>query len=190
MNSIYQLLQGITDSTAHGISDQHMSDDLEELQARDELRLTEESEEMEEANRGMVMGQRPEEDVWGSIFHATEITQKSWSRELDEREYNFIPAMQRDYTELGYCLEFEKAQMEPFQVGELIGVRAADGGPLRLCMVRWLNEEENNISAGVMRLAESMEPALVVLHQDGRRIALYCLLGIGEEGPGGGLTTV
>ena len=181
MSSIYQLLQGTTDNSARGISDQHMSDELEQLQTDDELRLKEESEEKEETNQGTVLGERAEEDVWGSIFHATEITQKSWSRELDEREYHFFPALQRDYTETGYCLEFEKAQMEPFQVGELIGVRTADEEPLQLCMVRWLNEEESNISTGVMRLAASMEPALVVLHQDGRRTALYSLLGIGED---------
>lgn len=181
MTTIFQLLQGNTDSSALGISDQHMSDQLEQLQSPGGLRLKEESEEKEESNRGTVLGARPVEDVWGTIFHATEITQKSWSREVDEREYHFIIARERDYTDAGYCLEFDKGQMEPFQVGELIGVRAGAEEQMRLCMVRWLNEGESTITTGVMRLAESMEPALVVLHQDGRRTPLYCLLGIGED---------
>ena len=177
MSSIFQLLQDKTEATAHGISDQQMSDDLQELT----LTLQSDSEEKALDNVGTAMGERAEEDVWSNIFNATEITQKSWTRELDDREYHFIQAQQRDYTESGYCLEFNKAQMEPFQVGELIGVRQADEKLLHLCMVRWLSDEESTISTGVMRLADSMEPALVVAHQERRRVALYCLLGIGAD---------
>ncbi len=175
MSSIFHLLQGKTTDTANGISDQHVRDDLEELT------LQSDSEEVEARNRGTVMGERAEEDVWNSIFHATELTQKSWSREVDEREYQFIPAQQRDFTDSGYCLEFEKGHMEPLQAGELIGVQEGSDGVLNLCMLRWLNDEDSSISAGVMRLAMSMEPALVLVHQEGRRTTLYCLLGIGND---------
>jgi hypothetical protein len=173
MSSIYQLLQGQTGRSAHGISDQHMNEELETIPFL--------SAEVESSNTGSMLGERVEEDVWGSIFHATEITQKSWSFEVDEREYHYIPAQQRDYTETGYCLEFNKGKMEPFQVGELIGVRTDREALRHLCMVRWLNEEEKRISAGVMRLTDTMEPALVVLHQNGRRTPLNCLLGIGND---------
>ncbi len=175
MSSIFQLLQQKTGAMAHGISDQHMNDQLEELT------LQSANEEKALENVGTLMGERVEEDVWSNIFHATEITQKSWSCEVDEREYRFIQARQLDYTESGYCLEFNKAQMEPFQVGELIGVRPSGEKPLHLCMVRWLNDEENTIVTGVMRLSDSMEPALVVAHQERRRVPLYCLLAIGAD---------
>ena len=178
MSSIFQLLRESTDSSARGISDQQMSDKLKQLQSEGGFTLKEEG---EEANRGSVMGERAEEDVWGTIFHATEFTQKSWSFEPSEREYHYIHARQRDYTDSGYCLEFDKAHMEPFQVGELVGVRAGDEERLHLCMVRWLNEEESHVTAGVMRLADSMEPALVVLHQSARQTPLNCLLGIGND---------
>ncbi len=173
MSSIYQLLRGKTDTSAHGISDQRKGD---ELQAFTFL-----GDENASSNKGNMLGERVEEDVWGTIFHATEITQKSWSFEVDELEYRYIPAQQRDYTESGYCLEFTKQQMEPLQVGELIGVRSEGDELQHLCMVRWLNEEENSISAGVMRLADSMEPALIMLHHSDRRTPLNCLLGIGKD---------
>ncbi|MEN8169178.1 MAG: hypothetical protein ABFS08_03060 [Pseudomonadota bacterium] len=175
MSSIFQLLQGRTDSSAHGISDQHMSDELEELV------LQGDSEEKATLNPGTVMGGYPEEDVWNSIFHATEITQKSWSQEADEKEYQFTHARQRDYTKSGYCLEFDKGEMEPLQVGELIGVQAGNDEVLHLCMVRWLTDGGSSLSAGLMCLADSMEPVLVVVHQERRRTALYCLLGIGKD---------
>lgn len=175
MSGIFHLLQEKAEATAQGISDQHMSDELEELTFTLQ-------EECEENNLGTVMGERAEEDVWSSIFRATEITQKSWSSEVDEREYRFIQAQQRDYTDTGYCLEFEKEKMEPFQVGELVGVQEGTDKLMHLCMVRWLNDDEGStISTGVMRLADSMEPALVLARQERRRTALYCLLGIGAD---------
>jgi hypothetical protein len=175
MNSIFQLLQGKTARSSNGISDQHMSDDLEELVLQDVHAV------QAAQNRGVVMGGRHEKDVWNTIFHATDVTQQSWLREAEGQEYHFIPARQRDYTESGYCLEFEKARMEPFQVGELIGVKAGSEAVLNLCMVRWLVEDEGTISAGLMRLTDSMEPALVVVHYEERRTALNCLLGIGKD---------
>lgn len=177
MSSIFQLLQGSTDASAHGISDQHISDKLEEIKG---FALLDDEEDATQ-NRGTVMGERPEEDVWGTIFQATEFTQKAWSYDVEEHQYHFIAARQRDYTDAGYCLEFNKKEMEPLQVGELVGVRAGDDEVMHLCMVRWLNEDEKRISAGVMRLADKMEPVLVVIHQSGHRTALYCLLSIGRD---------
>lgn len=174
MSTIFQLLQGKGDVSAHGISDQHMSDALEELVLQTVYR------EREVKNEIAVKG-GGEKDVWNAFFYATEITQKAWVHEMEEREYRFIPALQRDYTAQGYCLEFDKEKMEPLQVGELIGVKRGAQEPMGLCMVRWLNEEERLLTAGLMRLADSMEPVLVVVHQEGRRSALYCLLGIGED---------
>lgn len=175
MSGIFQLLQGRTEETAQGISDQQMSDELEELS------LTLQSDKEIEVNAGTVIGKRAAEDVWSNIFHATEVRQNAWSRNIEEREYHFIRAKERDYTDTGYCLEFDKEKMEPLQVGELVGVQEEIDGPLHLCMVRWLNDEERTITTGVMRLAESTEPALVVAHQERRRTALYCLLGIGHD---------
>lgn len=175
MSSIFQLLKGETDSTARGISDQQV------IEQQEGLRLLDENEIKASQNHGARLGARQEEDVWSTIFQATEIHQKSWSYELGEREYQFIPAQQRDFTASGYCLEFSKGEMEPFQAGELIGVRVAKERTIHLCMVRWLNEEDRTVLAGVMRLADSMEPAVVVLHHAGYRTPLYCLLGIGRD---------
>ncbi len=174
MSSIFAHLRGTVDASAAGISDQQMSDELEEFSLQNEIEFA------AERNRGVVMGARPEKDVWSTIFSATEITPNTWSRDIEEQEYRLVHAVQRNQNSGGYGLEFDKQQVEPFQVGELMAV--ADGDtPLHLCMVRWLTEEEEMLVAGLMRLADSVEPVLVVMHQDGRRTALHCLLGIGED---------
>jgi hypothetical protein len=174
INSIHQLLQQGSEVMARGISDQRIFGERKKLTFLDEG--TEQA-----MNPGTVVGGRPQKDVWSTIFAATEVSQKSWAREAEERSYRFVPVHQRNYTAAGYGLEFDKANMESLQVGELLGYRQAAGEALMLCMVRWLNEDETQLSAGVMRLAASMEPALVVVRHQERDTALNCLLGIGED---------
>ena len=175
MNGIFQLLKGHVDPTARGISDQTLRDDLQELELDTDGYVS------EIHNHGTMVGAKNDEDVWSNIFYATEMTQKSWSREVDEQEYRFIDARQRNHTDAGYCLEFKRDSVEPFQVGELMGVRRAEGSVLELGMIRWLTDSSKQLTAGLLRLAESMEPALVVVHTEERRTALYCLLGIGRD---------
>lgn len=174
INSIHQLLQQGSEVMARGISDQRIFGERKKLTFLDEG--TEQA-----MNPGTVVGGRPQKDVWSTIFAATEVSQKSWAREAEERSYRFVPVHQRNYTAAGYGLEFDKANMESLQVGELLGYRQAAGEALMLCMVRWLSEDEAQLSVGVMRLAASMEPALVVVRHQERDTALNCLLGIGED---------
>jgi hypothetical protein len=174
MNSIYQLLQKGADATARGISDQRMSDDLKKLTLTDEKAAR-------AAKSGTVTGSRPTRDVWDTIFYSTEVNQKSWAQEAEEKEYRFVPVHQRNHTEAGYGLEFDRSKTLSLQVGELLGYRHTAGEPPQLCMVRWLTEDDVRLSVGVMRLAASMEPALVVVHHEERDTALNCLLGIGED---------
>jgi hypothetical protein len=174
MNSIYQLLQKGGDATARGISDQRMSDDLKKLSLADERAER-------DVMPGTVVGARHSKDVWNTIFSATEVHQKAWAREAAEKEYRFIPVHQRNQTQSGYGLEFDKSKTEALQVGELLGYRHTAGEPPQLCMVRWLNEDEVHLSVGVLRLAATIEPALVVVHHEERDTALNCLLGIGED---------
>jgi hypothetical protein len=175
MNSIHQLLQKATDATARGISDQRMSGDLKKLSLEDDKAR------QQAANPGTLVGARPKKDVWNTIFSSTDVNQKSWAREAEEKEYRFVPVHQRNRTETGYGLEFERSKTKLLQVGELLGYRHTTGEALQLCMVRWLNEDDVRLSVGVMRLADSMEPALVVVHHEERDTALNCLLGIGED---------
>ncbi|MCW8919572.1 MAG: hypothetical protein OQL08_12275 [Gammaproteobacteria bacterium] len=174
MNSLYQLLQEGGDATARGISDQQLSGELRKLSL-----VEDEAERV--LDPGRVMGARPVKDVWQTIFYSTEVNQKSWAREAREKEYCFIPVRQRNHTAAGYGLEFDKGNIESLQVGELLGYRHSAAEPPQLCMVRWLNEDDERLSVGVMRLAASMEPVLVVVHHDERDTALNCLLGIGED---------
>lgn len=174
MNSIFQLLQKGSDATARGISDQRMSDDLKKLSLTDEKVAR-------AAKSGTVVGSQPKKDVWDTIFSATEVNQKSWAQEAEEKEYHFVSVHQRNFTVSGYGLEFDKSKTLSLQVGELLGYRHTAGEPPQLCMVRWLNEDDVQLSVGVMCLAASMEPALVVVHHEERDTALNCLLGIGED---------
>lgn len=174
MSSIFQLLQNEVDSSARGISDQQMSDSLHELVQEEVSEVT-----ARRQDAGTVMGSR--EDVWSNVFFATEVRTNAWSREADEREYRYIPAHQINYTDTGYCIEFDKSEVESLQIGELMGVLGSNDALPHLCMVRWLSDNDKRIAVGLMRLADSMEPALVVIHQGGQSTALYSLLGVGED---------
>lgn len=174
MSAIHRLLKKGVKQSAHGISDQQLSDRVHDLSWE---RIAPGA----RPGSGKVMGERAEKDIWKTIFSATEITQKAWVAGADERDYEFVPAEERNYNSTGYCIAFDKSGLESLQVGELIGLQGNEGKALELCEVRWISEEEKTLSAGVRMLAAEVEPVLLVLHSDERKTALDCLLGIGED---------
>jgi hypothetical protein len=124
----------------------------------------------------------PANTVWDNIFFATEISMNSWSMDSDEAEYHYINAREIDHSVRGYCLEFRASDLAALDVGELIGFRQHPGGPILLSEVRWIRENQPRIQAGVMSLANELEPILAVMHEEQQRTALACLLGIGLDG--------
>ncbi|MGM0594945.1 MAG: hypothetical protein ACQETD_10450, partial [Pseudomonadota bacterium] len=120
--------------------------------------------------------------VWESIFYATEVIRNSWALGAIDKRYHFTPARQRDYNERGYRLEYRRQALSALDVGELIGLRQGAGERLELCTVRWLREEPEYLVAGLLRLAEEIEPVLVLMEQGEESTPLGCLLGIGEDG--------
>lgn len=119
--------------------------------------------------------------VWDSIFFATEIAQNSWSMDGDEAEYSYINAHEVDYSTNGYCLEFHASELRTLSTGELLGFSQHPGGAMQLCEVRWIQEANDNIQAGVMALASDFEPILCIMHENDQRTPLACLLGIGYD---------
>lgn len=174
MSVVHALLRG--KEGARGISDQVMNEGLEELSILP-VQREEKGQLWQQASTSQGKGR----DVWESIFYATEVSQKAWAVETEEREIKFTPALQINYNETGYGIFIERNVCEPVQVGELIGFRSTPADAVELCVTRWLNESNKAITLGLKRLAATVEAVLMVIHTEQRRTPLYCLLGIGED---------
>lgn len=168
MSAIFSLMRAESKRHRDGITDQLLKEDLKPLlpTGRKELRVSETSSPAQ---------------VWDTIFYGTEVMQNSWAMGGDEKNYQFITARELDYNAHGNCLEFQRGDLQSLDVGELIGFRESSEEKLQLYMVRWLQEKDEVMLVGLMRLASEMEPLLVVMEHDERDMALGCLLGIGED---------
>ena len=120
--------------------------------------------------------------VWDSIFYSTEVGVNTWSMESDEVNYHFITAHEQDSSPHGYCLRLNSTQLQGLDVGELIGVRREPQGELELCEVRWIEQRDTLLLAGLHVLARQLEPILAIMHDTDNAIPLACLLAIGNDG--------
>ncbi|MCW8840493.1 MAG: hypothetical protein OQL05_04725 [Gammaproteobacteria bacterium] len=142
----------------------------------------------EEERAQGISDQEPTEeksDAWESVFLDSEAGYRNWAKKRGEKDYHYLTAREANYTATGRCLVFDSREVESLQVSELIGLRESQGEPLQLYIVRWLQDNDETISVGLMRLAVEAEAVLVVLHQaEGRRerkLSFGCLLGIGDD---------
>jgi hypothetical protein len=154
-----------------GITDQSMTDQLEPLEVKPTIKRPKK-----------IFVPKAPADIWDSIFYAADLQQNSWAMDGDEKPYRFVQARELNYNEAGACLEFRSDELDALDVGELIGYCEQEGSALQLSMVRWLEERDDTVLAGLMRLASEIEPLLVLMELEKRDTPLSCLLGIGEDG--------
>lgn len=169
MSAIYTLmLQEAMEENARGISDQKVTDSLHPL-----------------FEKGLPTSLEDADVDWEDTYLGVDLAQNSWAVDADSKNYHFISARELNYTKTGFCLSFSSENIESLQVGELVGFRESQAHPLQLFMVRWLQDGDNTISVGLMRLAQEVEPVLVLLHQikggAEQKTAFGCLMGIGED---------
>jgi hypothetical protein len=171
MSALFDLMREQRKELHDGITDQSMSDQLEPLETVAKKRRP---------RKSLVM--RTPADIWDSIFYAADLQQNSWAMDGDEKPYRFVQARELNYNESGVCLEFRSDELDTLDVGELIGYCEQGGATVQLFTVRWLEEREDAVRAGLMRLAREVEPLLVLMELEKRDTPLHCLLGIGEDG--------
>lgn len=168
LSAIFSLLRKQGKRLHDGISDQVMSDTLTPL--------------LPVRGRAPVKQRTPtQNDVWDTIFYGTDVVQNSWALSDEECHYRFVPARELNYNKHGSCLEFSPQEQLNLDVGELVAVRESAQGPAQLYVVRWLQESDKSVLAGLLRLACEMEPVLMVIEQESGTTPLGCLLGIGED---------
>lgn len=171
LSAIFNLLRVQQEGQQAGITDQQMGDDLEPLLSSD--------------SGSRRKPQRQERGaVWDVIFAGTDVFPNAWAIDHAEREYRFISAHELDYNERGHCLELRREDVELLDVGELVAIRNEDD-KLQLYSVRWLQDRDDVLLVGLMRLATEVEPVLVVVEKtesSQQETALGCLLAIGDDG--------
>lgn len=168
LSALFSLMRSESRRHRDGITDQLLKEDLQPLLPTGKKRLH--VDEPSSPSR-----------VWDTIFYGTEVMQNSWAMGGDEKNYQFIQGRELDYNAHGNCLEFQRDDLQSLDVGELIGFRESAEDNLQLFMVRWLQEKNDVMLVGLMRLASEIEPLLVVMENNERDLALGCLLGIGDD---------
>lgn len=171
LSAIFNLLRGQEAAQQAGITDQQMGDDLEPLLPSD-------------SGSKRKPLRKEQGAVWDVIFAGTDVIPNAWAVDHEEREYRFISAHELDYNARGHCLEFRREDVALLDVGELVAITDEEG-KLQLSSVRWLQDREDVILVGLMRLATELEPVLVVVEKtesSQQETALGCLLAIGDDG--------
>ena len=100
-----------------------------------------------------------------------------WQKRRDTSGYQFFNAAQRDRSENGCQLELRTGPKTKLRVGDLLGLRDSPDAPLRLGVIRWIKQRENDtLFCGLLHLADDVRTATVILENEDNKSEIPCLL--------------